>query len=165
VSDEQPKPQEARVSVAQLTGDASASNKDANVPLRSPRDEFLWKVVMDEPWDTSLGWADAQIQLVGADVTEVDRVMREAILDLHDNGLACFFEVESFGEDYSRTPREDEYLSREQLTEALAGGCTAVANGLLAPFLGVRATDAGRERVFELWPEDRERWERRRALP
>jgi hypothetical protein len=65
-----------------------------------------------------------------------------------------FFEVADFGESYSRTPGE-ERLSRERLLEILAAGSDEESG---VPFLGVRATERGRESHFASHPEDREPW-------
>jgi len=85
--------------------------------------------------------------------------MKSAILELHDEGLARFFSFEDFGEDYSRTPTDAEYLTRDELERAIASGSEEHGERLSAPALGIRATERGRERVFELWPEERARWE------
>jgi len=131
-------------------------------PVARFKEGQLWAAVMEEPWDTALAWSDAQVTLAGADPSERDHLTAEALISLLDEGLAYFFEFDDFGESYRRTPVESERLSREQVLEALrAGSQRSTAEGAIyAPSLGMRATEAGRERVFSLWPGERERWER-----
>ena len=131
-------------------------------PVARFKEGQLWAAVMEEPWDTALAFSDAQVTLAEADPSERDRLIVEVLLALLDEGLAYFFEFDDFGESYSRTPAESERLSREQVLEALSAGSErSTAEGAIhAPCLGMRATEAGRERVFALCAGERERWKR-----
>jgi hypothetical protein len=86
--------------------------------------------------------------LIGA--ADRDRVVAQALLQMHDEGLVYLFEVSDFGESYSRTPREEERLTQERLVEVLSGGSRAEEGGVAALVLGVRATQKGRELALRL---------------
>jgi hypothetical protein len=108
---------------------------------------------MDEPWDTSLTYSDAQEDLPEIDEADRDRAVGDVLLQLYDEGLVCFFEIGDFGESYSRTPTEEEKLSREALVRAVGADRVGV------PQLGLRATLKGRDLHFTLFPDDRRRAE------
>ena len=110
----------ATVGSVPLSGESSDASSDESAssgedPLTRFKHEQLRCVVMDEPWDTSLTWADAQTDLREIDASERDRAVAYVLVQMYDEGLAYFFEVEDFAENYSRTPSEAEKLSREHL--------------------------------------------------
>ena len=113
-------------------------------PLTRFKREQLRCIALDEPWDTALTWADAQTDLPEIDVPDRDRVVAEALMQLHDEGLVYFFEVSDFGDSYSRTPPDEDKLTRERLAEVLSAGSRAEEGEVAAPLLGVRATQKGR---------------------
>jgi hypothetical protein len=117
----------------------------------------LGKIVMDEPWDTSLAWSDAQGDLLSVPLSSQDREISRIFVEFLDEGFAYFFRVTDFGESYRRTPTAAEVLSRAELEWALGDGRESPI-----PFLGVRATEAGREEHFRRYPLDRDRWDRGR---
>jgi hypothetical protein len=139
--------------------DASAAPRefgDVDPPTRFKYQQ-LAMVVMDVPWETGLMWADGHADLDDVPKAERDQVIRDVVLELFDEGLVYYFEIEDFGDSYSRTPSPEEHLSREQLVEAISGGGEVTVNGVSAPFLGVRATEKGLEAHFSRFPEDRAR--------
>jgi hypothetical protein len=141
-----------RVNLAHEPGSASSREDhgaaDEDRVQRFKQDQ-LRSIVMDEPWDTSLTWTDAQFDLDVLAPAERDRVVAEVLLQLYDEGLAYFFEIADFGESYRRTPLDEEKLPRARLVTALRQGSHPVDGGLSAPFLGVRATERGRAHLDE----------------
>lgn len=147
--------------MARLTGENAGDHTGAGTSDSDPLTRFMYEqlrcIVMDEPWDTSLTWADAQIDLPEIESCDRDRAIAEVLIRLHDEGLACFFEVEDFGESYSRTPDDDEKLGRDSLIRILDVGGRAEGERISAPMLGVRATSKGEQLHFQRNPEDKAR--------
>jgi hypothetical protein len=131
-----------------------------SVEIARFKDSQLAKIVMDEPWDTSLAWADAEEDLSFLNPRQRDEAVRRILIELLDKRLIYFFRVSDFGESYSRTPKVAEVLSRDDVISALGQSRESPV-----PFLGVRATDLGREDHFNRVPDDSRRWELHRRDP
>ncbi len=127
-------------------------------PLTRFANEQLSCIVMDEPWDTSLSWADAQLDLADVRPDERDRVIADALLRLHDDQLVHFHEIDGLVGSWPG-PMGEQPLDRHRLVEVLAAGSTAATDGTLyVPYLAMLSTENGRELHFSSNPADRERW-------
>lgn len=94
--------------------------------------------VRDEPWDTQLVWGDAVTDLDHLDEAERDAAVRDALVELFDDGLVEYFVVTSYSpEAYERDPAPSELLTREELREHLNSG---------EQTLRLRPTEAARRR-------------------
>jgi hypothetical protein len=58
-------------------------------------ERFKWAMLCvaaeDPPWNTGMAWADAIDGLPGRTQAEIDHIVRESLLDLHESGYIFFF--------------------------------------------------------------------------
>ena len=115
---------------------------------------------MNQPWETSLAWADAYADLPGEESSEIDRIVTGALLELLDDGLVYFYEADDWGPTFTRDVSDADHVPRERVVEIASEGSERTPDGRIrAPWLLMRATPEGRERHFELRPVDRIKWE------
>jgi len=115
----------------------------------------LSKIVMDEPWDTALMWSDAESELASLEPCERDLALQRLIIDLSAEGLAYFYPFDSYRRGYDDVPPPTAVLRGDELQRRVGPERTSPV-----PQLAIRPTPAGRERHFQMYPQDRSRWER-----
>jgi hypothetical protein len=86
-----------------------------------------------------MAWGDAIDGLPGRPQTEIDRIVRESLLDLHESGYIFFFRAKNFADEFA--PRtEADALDKETVLAAFEQGDVRQPG-----FIGLSfsATDAG----------------------
>ena len=110
---------------------------------------MLRVAVGDGPWNTGMAWADAIDGMPGRTQAEIDRIVRESLLDLHESGYIFFFRAKNLDDEFA--PRtESDALSKAKVLAAFEQG------DLRQPgFIGLSfcATDAGRD-YFATLPDE-----------
>jgi hypothetical protein len=75
----------AKIARLRRSSERESPPRSSGDPLIRFKREQLRCIVMDEPWDTSLAWADAQIDLPEIAATaERDRAVADVLLQMHD---------------------------------------------------------------------------------
>jgi hypothetical protein len=129
-------------------------------------ERFKWAMlnvaVVDPPWNTGLAWVDASDAFPERSPDEIDRLVRESLIQLLDAGYIWFFRRTSFDDEFAVRP-EAEALPRGEVLAVLAEGrlpadatgasSTASVRGskvALRDVLSFRATEAGRRHFATL---------------
>jgi hypothetical protein len=114
-------------------------------------ERFKWamlRVAVDDVWNTGMAWSDAIDGLPDRTQAEIDRIVRNSLLDLLESGYIFFFRAKSFDDEFA--PRtEADGLDKAEVVAAFDQG-DLQEPGLIG--LSYCATAAGREH-FATLPE------------
>ena len=120
---------------------------------RIDEDAFKWLMLrlaaFDPPWSTTLAWSDGVHDFPDRSPEEVNRIVRDALLELLDDGLIFFYRAEDFNDEFA--PRDErEGLPRDEVLAALDQGFQRERDGALSgEWLSFRATTRGSDEAAQ----------------